>query len=677
MKKYLLAILFVFALLLGIPLAAFADDHWATEESVHYDITIREDGSAAFIETRTVGFHGDYEFSRYGRNYNCPENSPIIEMGVLMDGVELSPLEEPDNDNRPENTYAVEWLDAGCILTIYHRTRRDSRTFEIQYEVENVITLYDDIGEFVWDLTSAEEISDIGQLTAVVTIPEGAGEEFRIWAHGPLNGTFLKNEDSDKQANLQVVDIPTDNPVDIRVTAPATLFTGGYRKEGNYLEEVLEVEQSLADQANAERKAQEEEERRWAEMEAQWQKEKEQWERDHPFQAWLEDFQDKMFEWTGLIVLCLTFFGPFPLGIFITSKIGKQAAKRELEKLRKERHVLPYYRSLPSDIPPALADELVNYPHGDSGRQLSATIMQMSLQGLIVFLPAGKDTRIILKTGTNKPTKIEEAVLEMLHSVGGDGNSLTIREFRQYIKKNPDQARNERNVFRKAVSTDFAGRYHVRCTSYQKLDRSWLRKSRKRALFVTLISIPAAVFLYGTDYACVLVLFILVWSMVIVHAFYHGATHGVSYYAFDENSEKERSLWEAFGRFLEDFTTFDEKELPEFKVWKEYLVYAVAIGKGKKLAHQLMVRYPEETANTENDGSYFSSLCRDQMYQEAFFKELEQVAQAANEIPEPRSTGSSDADSGFGMHSSGSGDGGGFSSSDGGSDQGSGGGFAD
>ena len=77
------------------------------------------------------------------------------------------------------------------------------------------------------NLTAETGISGIGTLTATLTVPAGSpSEEFRIWAHGPLNGTFEKQPDG--SAALQVDNVTLGTSVDIRSILPADCFTGGW-----------------------------------------------------------------------------------------------------------------------------------------------------------------------------------------------------------------------------------------------------------------------------------------------------------------------------------------------------------------------------------------------------------------------------------------------------------------
>ena len=60
--------------------------------------------------------------------------------------------------------------------------------------------------------------------------------------------------------------------------------------------------------------------------------------------------------------------------------------------------------------------------------------------------------------------------------------------------------------------------------------------------------------------------------------------------------KEEYSKWLAHKRFLEDFSNFDEKDLPEITLWEKYLVTATVLGVADKVEKRMKM----EIANTNN-----------------------------------------------------------------------------
>ena len=105
----------------------------------------------------------------------------------MSGGTPLSQLDVPDNENRPENTFAVEEEEGKNTVHIYFRQQGSGvRVFRISYRVENAVKLHSDVGEFFWNLTGETGISGIGTLTATLTVPGGVpAEDFLVWAISP------------------------------------------------------------------------------------------------------------------------------------------------------------------------------------------------------------------------------------------------------------------------------------------------------------------------------------------------------------------------------------------------------------------------------------------------------------------------------------------------------------
>ena len=141
----------------------------------------------------------------------------------------------------------------------------------------------------------------------------------------------------------------------------------------------------------------------------------------------------------------------------------------------------------------------------------------------------------------------------------------------------------------------------------------------------------------------------------------------------NQASENDLALWQAFGRYLDDFTNMEDKELPDLSTWQKSMVYAVAMGYGPRVAGALRVKYPEASsaAAYTYDDEWYRMLQEQELY-----RALESITRDVTDARPPLSefSGSSGYDSSW---SDSSGDGGGFSDSGGGSDSGSGGDFID
>lgn len=705
MKRSLHKILCFFLVMLMLPLfslTAWAEDYSAELNSLHFDIELCEDGSAYITETREVVFTGDHEFTRYGVNNIFTGPRVFSDWQVSIDGTSVPQLDEPDNDNRPENTFAVENGDGRNTVYIYLRQQGSgTRIFQISYRVENAVKLYSDVGEFFWNLTAESGISDIGKLTATLTAPDGVPtEEFRIWAHGPLNGTFEKQPDG--SAFLQVDNVSLGTIVDIRSTMPAYCFFGGWEQEGEALDDILAEEKELADSANAKR---EEEERRRAEQDAYWVK-REAWEEKHPILYFIEQFcqtvcesvYDFLEEYVILLAVIILLSFPILLLTGVFSLIAHIVKKIKMKKFRKHPTRSPrYYRELPDDRPAPVVDRLIHFYDGKSNisRQISAAMLELNLKKLLRFSTAAGDSTILLneqlgaemfphtpqQTAEPAPEHIpsyQETLWDFMCDAADGSGQISINNLKKYIKDNRDEALNFRNNFSGAVEREYTERVKTEDeeTHSSKGFKPYLIISAAVGILAMLIFMLSCMY-YGIPIIpCLLVgiiTFVAVLIILAIVRFYIQLVNELSaYHILDQQSEDDLALWQAFGRFLNDFTTFDDKELPEFSVWREYMVYAVAMGNGKKVAKALVLKYPEamSTGNndTYNDDMYYF------MQDMALYDAMDSIGR---EVADVRVPSSSDGDSDSGSWSDSDGGGGGFSDSGGGSDSGSGGDFAD
>ena len=60
-----------------------------------------------------------------------------------------------------------------------------------------------------------------------------------------------------------------------------------------------------------------------------------------------------------------------------------------------------------------------------------------------------------------------------------------------------------------------------------------------------------------------------------------------------QEGTEEREEWKALGRYIEEFSMIDEKEVPSLVIWEKYLVYATAFGIADKAIEQMKAKYPE------------------------------------------------------------------------------------
>ena len=702
MKRSLRRTLFLFLVMLTIPLlflTAWADEGSAALHALHFDIALQEDGSACITETREIVFSGDRAFTRYGVISTYAGPRTLTDWQVLIDGTPAPQLDAPDHENRPENTFAVEEGDGESTVYVYFRQQGGgARVFEISYRVENAVKLHDDVGEFSWNLTGASGISDIGALTATLTAPEGApAEELRIWAHGPLDGTFDKQPDG--SAALRVGSVPLGTIVDIRATLPAGCFTGGWVQPGEALPGILAEEQALTDSANAKR---EEEARAQAEQDAYYDNYwagRYAWAAEHPALESIQSFCETVyisFYYTLIYELgrVVAVLGTLIFGL--TALVG-----RLLRRPQKFRHTPAqsprHYEQLPDERPAPVVDRLVHFYDGkfDVSREIPAALLELNRKGLVELRTVDGEVELTLNAqlggelfpsaAAQEPDKShtpddQEVLWGFLMSAADGSGQISMKALQQYVLDNQEAAWHFRSSFESAVAREFetwVGTEVVRRPVFGGSRLMWLLPvlagifAMLVRMFSTLyegVDLVASVWVGAKTVAVVALLLVI---FCLGRRFAQGRC-----VILDQKSEDDLALWQAFGRFLDDFERIDEQKLPDFSVWRTYMVYAVAMGRGQMVAGALSLRYPEApSAYTE---PYEDELHR-LLWEQELYRAMDSMGRevAGARPPAPAASDSGSSDSWSDNWSDSSGDGGGFSDSGGGSDSGSSGDFID
>ena len=630
-------------------------------KSGHYDIAILENGDAEVKETWDVEFDNDGTYTRYRRFYARPDYHYMTNWAVSIDDREAERLPAPD-ENRPANSFAIEESAQEYAIYIYYSSVYTERTFTISYTIENAVRIYDDVADFVLDLTGDNEAAAIDVLTATVRVPQGIdNDDFRIWAHGPDNGTFVK--DGESKASLYVTNVYTYQIVDIRVSLPPDVLSGGYYAGGERLDEILAYEKALADDANAKR---EQAQREYEEWSANLQREREEWDNAHPILApirnwlWYNDAVKVFYILCLVAGLYFCLFGPH--------HISKSLDKKQMPKYVPAQNP-EYYSMLPDDTPPAILNDLFtrfDFPKSKSiqrGSAFSATMLDLFAEGFLEMRKS-PDGDIEIAVNAEKMPRLdyEQTLVSLITDVMDDGPSgntivtrgfVTLRGIQDYINNNVSDVEKKRAQFEREMSS------HAPKSSYLEIFRR--DKSGFGKLYILLAAATIILSVLFTGYmlandnsAAIGFIPMLIYGGIIMLRCKLIPT-GVLI-ASQEGLNKA-VLWAAFGKFLDDFTSFNEKEFPEFRLWEKNLVYATALGKSRELTKELALSFPFYSDDDYDDEYMHRRLFMDKYASGTIFDTIESIRSSAYSA----STSSSDS----------SGGGGGFSSSGGSSGSGS------
>ncbi len=137
----------------------------------------------------------------------------------------------------------------GYIYTIYLPSDEE-KAFYLDYTIKNIAILHEDVGELGWNIFTALE-ENVKNLEVTINFPNNE-TEFKVWAHGPLNGLISKENNNTLKAT--VGNLRANKAVDIRATFDKKIISNSSKKSNVVaLDKILKYEESKAEQANYER----------------------------------------------------------------------------------------------------------------------------------------------------------------------------------------------------------------------------------------------------------------------------------------------------------------------------------------------------------------------------------------------------------------------------------------
>ena len=617
-KGFVLLIILFFAILI-----LFGDTAWfrrATGEKFFEELEVRveaqllPDGSMAVKETHTLQFNG--EFSRYRRQIPHKGFGNMQVIRVSESAQEYQRLQTVSG--RPAGKYTFgRGREAGSDvfnIEMYFQAKDEKRSFILEYLVLDVVRVHADVAELYWQFLGKNRSVATDFMTVTLQIPAGAApDQVRVWGHGPVRGDVKKL--SATQLRWETTDLPKDRFLEGRVVFPPSLTP-----QAKVLTRKTALQAILA------------EEQRWAE-----QREAEQ--------------REARYIMLGSIVFAIL---GCAVAWFLFNRYGRKF-KGLVE--------VEYYRELPGNYSPAETGYLCEI--GKLKPQaISATFMDLARRGYIRMEPSTtpetKDILVRQLKPFGEELRVHERMLLdfFFNQVGQLQPAIWFGALKQFRKSNPREMKAFVEQFRTVVTLS------VEAKGFLEKNR----KGVKLAGWGFIITAVSAALAYS----------IREFAPMIASAVVAGAFLAVTIKSrnFTREGQEQYDLWQAFRRFLTDFSNMDRAELPQLILWEHYLVYAVVLGVATEVIKQLPFVYPQVNDPNSDFGYYWGGMYHTRYNAvggtETSFAGLAGVTDMMNSLNDSWSSVVTAAGSSSGGSSSGSGDGGGFSG--GGGDGGGGGG---
>jgi len=525
---------------------------------------------------------------------------------LQFDNIKLNMFDEVKSASTgTSGVYVVNKSNLSHNVRIYYPTSNNSITFYASYTLKDVAVIHNDIAEIYWNFIGSSFRENIKEVEIKLYLPNSDNSDnFRVYAHSSLVGEIQKIETNG--AIITMTNYQAGNDVDMRIIFDKNVLNETIvlkKTNQNALDKILEIEEKRAEERNvAIKKAQ--------------------------------TTNNIMTILSGLYIA-----GAIALAIYIYLKYDKE---------HKSDFKSQYYREFIEDYDVEVIDYLMQ--KNITSNAMSASIMNLIYKKKIKaeVIEGKKKDYVFELLNTEDISVNEKYLIEFLFNRVGSGSLFTTIELKKY-----------------ASSTKTYDKF---TSSYENWKNKIITEGKKQEFYESNGGIKAIAIIYALFG---LLLFIFNISANIenglpIFALIVGIV--LFFYAilFSKRTEKGNehySKWNAFKNFLNDFGTFDQKELPEIILWERYLVYAVIFGLAKKVQKGMNVKIKEISASDGISPSYMDLY----LYHHLSMNISNSVSTAVRGAQSAAVQAAS-------SYASGSGSGGGFSSGGGGGGGGLGGG---
>lgn len=515
------------------------------------------------------------------------------------------------NNTAPsEGNFTVSVDDGLYKIKLYAPSQNERKEFIFRYNLTRGVTVYRDIAQLNRKMVGKEWQNSIGNISVTVNLPENVKkDDIYAFGHGPLTGNIEILDG--KSVRYTLNDYRPGEFLEVNLLFPKNILTSFnplLMKNKSALKEILDMEGKLAKEANDARK------------------------------------RAIIGFYLGRVVLVLAVAWWLFLVVFIYLKNSK--------RYKVENEYGEYFRELPDDYSPSIAGTLVSRNLYPSGRELFAMLLDLVRKGHLKLEEGEKTTTLILQESGKSLSEEEKFILNWYIRELGDGEKIILESVEASIKGRGGAKEFNRNYerWRTIVYSDM-------------LEKNL--KMDKRDKFSTSLGIFTGIaYFIGGGMLVVyfqselFILMILLGFILLPYTF--------SRKRASLEKEKAISRWEAFKKFLVDYSNLEEAKLASIELWEHYFVYAVALGVAEKVAKgysKIMSKKGEESTIIGGRGYRNNSLMNMYLYSHAF-RSMERntsfVAQRAMESV-ARSSRSSARGRGGGFSGGSSGGGGGRS----------------
>ena len=568
MNKNKISIIIVIAVLIimFLPVSFSLFDGEPTDKFLS-EIEILSDGSIKVRELIKMngeynGMDRDISYASYtNRAYNG-EISAIEGNSTLYDGSSITDVKvgsiSDDGDltfddfNRSVNYFdEVSYASNGTAskytydtfmnevnLKLFNPSDLDE-IFYIEYTVTDVVVVHEDIAELAWNTLGDGYRENIGDYEVKVILPS-SDSDYRVWLHGPLNGEIERTNNKEALGTFNF--LGAYNPVSVRLIFDKSLVPNATKTSGLIAKDaIIDYQTELSNEANRER--------------------------------------EKIQRQNMILIISSSIWGVIAIGLAVSVYLREK-------KMKKTAFNMEYFRDFPGSYGPEVLEYLLD--KNVTEKSLSATILNLIhkkvLKVEVIDRKLKDDYKLILQEYDEASlSETEKIALNLIINEIGNSKEVVLST----IRKHCSTLSNANNVM------DLYNDFIRKSKSLGKSEKFFATTPGLVAFSVifSLLGLVLTFISFTLDLSwlgiIIIILMIALIIFVITRKFY--TKKGAEHYA----------KWMAHKKFLEDFSRFNEKELPEVTLWDKYLVYAVVLDCADKLSKEMELKMPNmDTTNT-------------------------------------------------------------------------------
>ncbi len=270
-----------------------------------------------------------------------------------------------------------------------------------------------------------------------------------------------------------------------------------------------------------------------------------------------------------------------------------------------------YYRDIPEGYTGGEVSPLYFYYSNENyvDESISATMLELVRLKFITITPdEGQKSAVITVLRKDEADELrthQKYVVDMLLMVKPLGTPFTMKEFETCAKNNYERFMHVVEKYKEAIlnKSQRDGSYRKNNPTRDKAQKFSTGMIAAGVIVLVLSGFSFFLFLQGmTFFAAGLIL-----GGLVAYLFLRKAKAPLTL-----TGQKEYDKLHALARYMKEFSSLDEHEIPALILWEDYMVFATAMGIADKVAEQLEIAYPEfknmSTMNFGKDADTFLIL---------------------------------------------------------------------